>query len=505
MANLKDFITAQKLDKIIETKINNQLDKKRPAAKYAVVKSINNTERYAEVVYVGEPDDNLVKVPFGVVGPSEVGQEVRIEGTPGDRYIAGIRGTSKVEQDAENAGNSATDAGNNANAANDGVSAINDTLSGIDGRPLWDGPDNTGNSSIPWINASDDIGMISTSARWAFIRARKPVKYTSITFAAKIASGTVTSLYFDIYRIAADFSAALIYSSDNKAGPLSGSYQWFTYAFPEIVVNYSEFLAVQMRCAGGGNCQLAGKVDRTIANTVFRPRYIGGVRDSSVTPTPAAFTQSELDSVYFSAIPYIQLGSFDNALSGGKTISDNFNNTLSQWFLRTTESNNLVIEDGRLAYNGSNDGRQMGIMISPLNTSKFNVSALVDPNSRDSYMLAASDVGMNNFLAVTFNENDIKIYTVTGGPGGTWTSRATTGSGSNSSAKRTLTHDGTGVWKVFEGTPVLGTEKLTWDSGGTFTAPDGRRFTGLGIERYFFNNGAKWDDFTAKDVENNYE
>lgn len=502
MTTFDEYVAAQRLDKIIETKVTTQIDKQRPRPRYAVVKEIDPEARKAKVTYIGE--SSVVTIPFGLDGPSEVNQYVRIEGVPGDRYISSVLGTALIETILDQTNTTAENANSAANGANDGVSSINDTLSAFDARPLWDGPDNTGNSSIPWISATDDVGSISTSARWGFIRTRRTTKYTSITFAAKIASGSVTSMYFDIYRISSTFSATLVYSSDNKAGGLSGTYQWFSFSFPEIIAQYGEYIAVQIRGAGGGNLQIAGKVDRVISNNVFRPRYMGGVRDSSSNPAPSTLTQSELDAIYYYAVPYIQLGSYDSAIDSGRTISDNFGGTLNKWYLRSSGTSNLLtIDDGRLAYNGNDDGRQMGIMTSPLTTQKWNVSALCDPNDRDTYMILASDNGLNTFVCLIFNDNTVKLYTVTGGPGGTWTSRGT-GSSSNNSATRIATYDGQYI-KVFENTPTLGQEKISWDATAAgYSMGSSRLFFGLGIERSSWNNGAKWDNFVAKDVENNY-
>ncbi|AKL88196.1 hypothetical protein GMA3_19 [Gordonia phage GMA3] len=96
MSGLADLYTAQQIDRYIDEKIANGLIKQRPAPKYAIVKSIDTEASIAEVSYIGE--DSVVKVPFGVAAPSEIGQEVRIEGVPGDRFIASVRGTTAVEQ-----------------------------------------------------------------------------------------------------------------------------------------------------------------------------------------------------------------------------------------------------------------------------------------------------------------------------------------------------------------------------------------------------------------------
>ncbi|AOE44535.1 minor tail protein [Gordonia phage Jumbo] len=102
MSDLGELVIAEKLDRYTRARVASEVAKLRPAPRYAVVKSINTEESYAEVSYVGE--DSVVKVPFGNIAPTVVGQEVRIEGVTGDRYIAAVRGTSNLEEGIEQAG-----------------------------------------------------------------------------------------------------------------------------------------------------------------------------------------------------------------------------------------------------------------------------------------------------------------------------------------------------------------------------------------------------------------
>ena len=97
--NFGDLITAQEIDRYTTQKISTELVKQRPGPKYAIVKAIDAEAGIADVSYVGE--DSVVKVPFGVAAPTEIGQEVRIEGVPGDRFITSVRGTTAVEKGIE--------------------------------------------------------------------------------------------------------------------------------------------------------------------------------------------------------------------------------------------------------------------------------------------------------------------------------------------------------------------------------------------------------------------
>jgi hypothetical protein len=95
MSSFDHFETAQKLQSIIDKSVRNELQRQRPKPKYAVVQSIDPDTRSCMVQYLGE--DVSVKIPYTDTAPSEIGQEVRIEGTQSDRYISGVRGTSDAE------------------------------------------------------------------------------------------------------------------------------------------------------------------------------------------------------------------------------------------------------------------------------------------------------------------------------------------------------------------------------------------------------------------------
>lgn len=64
------------------------IETERPRIKYGIVQSINYTTRTAMITYVGEVDP--VKVPFGYIAPSAVGDKVRVDGPKNDRYIVDV-------------------------------------------------------------------------------------------------------------------------------------------------------------------------------------------------------------------------------------------------------------------------------------------------------------------------------------------------------------------------------------------------------------------------------
>lgn len=94
MNDINKYSSANKVKKSIEKIALSAIERERPAPKTAQVKEINLIDKYAMVVYLGEPEDNIVRVPFNNNVPSYIGQWVRIGGTASDRKIEEIMGAT---------------------------------------------------------------------------------------------------------------------------------------------------------------------------------------------------------------------------------------------------------------------------------------------------------------------------------------------------------------------------------------------------------------------------
>src|SRR6478609_1420506 len=93
---LGDFMTALQFRDLLQKLIQTEVDSKRPQPKYGTVTAIDRTLRKCSVMY---PDDVVsVKVSMGSVQPSAVGQTVRIDGIPGDRFVADVMGPIYLDQ-----------------------------------------------------------------------------------------------------------------------------------------------------------------------------------------------------------------------------------------------------------------------------------------------------------------------------------------------------------------------------------------------------------------------
>lgn len=95
MATFDDFGTAQKTREAIARVAREEINRQRPAPRYAVVQSIDLEDRSIMGVFVGESE--AVRIPFLDVIPATVGQEVRVTGVGSDRVVDGVRGSSDAE------------------------------------------------------------------------------------------------------------------------------------------------------------------------------------------------------------------------------------------------------------------------------------------------------------------------------------------------------------------------------------------------------------------------
>lgn len=98
MTGFDSHENAARMMRIMRKVASDEITKSRPGASYATVTSIDRANRTCTVVFPGGTagvDD--VKVPF-TVEPADIGQVVRVGGTPNDRYIEAVKGTGSMEQ-----------------------------------------------------------------------------------------------------------------------------------------------------------------------------------------------------------------------------------------------------------------------------------------------------------------------------------------------------------------------------------------------------------------------
>lgn len=97
MASFDDYDTAFRVRNLVKQTAKNEIDKQRPAPRYAIVKTIDKEDRSVGVVFVGDDEDNIVRVPYNSVAPSAIGQAVKIGGPANDRVVEDTRGPDESE------------------------------------------------------------------------------------------------------------------------------------------------------------------------------------------------------------------------------------------------------------------------------------------------------------------------------------------------------------------------------------------------------------------------
>lgn len=98
----RDHSAAKKFRDVVAAIARAEIEKRFPEDRYAQVREIDTDARRVLANYNGEPEDNLVSLPYNSVVPSYVGQWVRVSGPPGDRHIVdtlgGAAGEVRVEE-----------------------------------------------------------------------------------------------------------------------------------------------------------------------------------------------------------------------------------------------------------------------------------------------------------------------------------------------------------------------------------------------------------------------
>jgi hypothetical protein len=91
MTGFERFDTAVKIRDLVRKITEAKVEELRPRLQYATVTAIDIVKRQASVLFPGETTE--AKVTFGSIVPATVGQVVRVEGVPGDRFIADVMGS----------------------------------------------------------------------------------------------------------------------------------------------------------------------------------------------------------------------------------------------------------------------------------------------------------------------------------------------------------------------------------------------------------------------------
>ncbi|AXQ65149.1 minor tail protein [Gordonia phage Schmidt] len=393
-----------------------------------------------------------------------------------------------------------------AQAAQNGVASLNTALALQGGRPLWDGIDNTGDSSMPFVWAREDVPVTAVESRLAFVRIAKAGEKQVLSFIGRRV-GDIGSMYFDVFRVV-DGVAHYAFTSADTAYVLGTKYTHWQVSLPGVAMQYGEIWAVQARITGPGTAYLAGTTTIDADNAIFRPFQLGGVRDPRGTPAPATITQAQLDVMYRPTVFFVQLGGDDTALEAPRTIQDDFSGDLSRWVLSSSGSTLATINSaGQYAYNGTTGGAQAGIYRVALKTDQYNCAAYaIGVNSQPQYLVAGSDGWIDRCVGARITNGAVDLGVLTGGVGSVSNYAVKASGTGGGDGVWTVTRDADNVWRLFKGVSTeLGTERVAWaDTENESPRGEGNRYFGVSCTRSLLASSGRWDNFVAKDVTQNY-
>lgn len=529
--DLSSFKTAQDLDDYVTMRVESLLEKSRPKPRYATVVTINTETKTCNVRFLGESD--IVGVPYTSIVPNEVGQTVRIEGVPGDRYITGIRGTSEQEA-ALRAARDDLDSNISATAANQSTAAtnFNDIKTS---RPLYEGVDPSGEGTfdyqqlqlipqgatgvggagdgahahtiplqVPLIACTNNIGLLG------FIRHNLSSIKQNSSFLA-YSSGSVTEFYYDIYRLSTtDGSMTKLYGSPNVASSLSGVLSWMRGPVDvanQFTTNPRDVSVVQFSMRGSGQVFMAGiTLPAPVPPPGFVPQQVGGIRDTSGTRAPDFISGTVVSSFYSAQTVYCQLGTDISTNMVPRIFYEPFDVTTNfgaNYIVRGTSGDYVTVSDGSFVHAGP-DGFAIAMRQISMTTDRMFIDATISAFSVNTFV--SLHMGNYNASGVYFECRCYKNRVVLGytpGFGGTF--QTISGSGGLPSGEYKLTvryNPADKSYKAYlndrgigEGLEIAG----FIDASNLIPREPAYRFVGVGVQQGYFDNAGGIREFTAGD------
>lgn len=182
-------------------------------------------------------------------------------------------------------------------------------------RPLWESVDGNGEVTLPLATADVTMVVDATHSRGGLIRCVGNDKKATISCIA-YKTGTVSSCYFDIYRLESNGDMTLMHSSADQSSLLEVTSTVMLVEIPEeyrFTVEPETYYMVICRIGGSGSVTLQGKVFPT-TTVASRPLYTGVMRNPVSDPAPATISSGTFDSLYVPETPYFQLGRTEDIL-----------------------------------------------------------------------------------------------------------------------------------------------------------------------------------------------
>lgn len=242
----RDHSAAKKFRDVVAAIARAEIEKRFPEDRYARVEEINDATRRAVVQYNGEPEGNLVSLPYNSVKPSYVGQWVRVGGPPGDRHIVDTLGSAAAEARAE------------------------EVLDQAPLYPKWFQPDMLVLDTAPTMVREDpDRSLLLESGRMGGTVLRAPVSLTVSGIRVFVKTGRSGNLMGALYKMQDDYSADLLEQGGTVSASGDGTYKTFTFG-SHVTLERGDEVLVSVLNLTSGDVSLGGSLHREVVTSDAR-------------------------------------------------------------------------------------------------------------------------------------------------------------------------------------------------------------------------------------------
>ena len=323
----------------------------------------------------------------------------------------------------------------------------------------------------------------SSTAFLGYIRCGSVQEKRLFTFLAQ-SSGTVSTFNLDVYRMASDGGLTLAYSSASFAGAITGVLGWVQHAIPSgtasVAVQPGDIIAIQLRMTGTGSVSLGGITTPLPLNPAgWYPLRESAVRNPS-TPAPSTIAAGTANASHTStAIPYIEAGIDTGLANAPLSLADNFNGSLSQYWLMTG-SNSLEIASNNLGIyqtgTSGSTGVSWGKFQKQVNTDQSKVGFTTTSPNGQRQIVWFHGSGPNDHVGVEITSSYATLYTMSGG---SRTQRSQVAVSTAAASYEIRYASGTKVYSVWRN----GSQITSWtDSGNVTPTGLGNRYGGVALE-----------------------
>ncbi|WP_367582386.1 hypothetical protein [Tsukamurella tyrosinosolvens] len=323
----------------------------------------------------------------------------------------------------------------------------------------------------------------SSTAFLGYIRCGSVQEKRLFTFLAQ-SSGTVSTFNLDVYRMASDGGLTLAYSSASFAGAITGVLGWVQHAIPSgtasVAVQPGDIIAVQLRMTGSGSVSLGGITTPLPLNPAgWYPLRESAVRNPS-TPAPSTIAAGTANASHTStAIPYIEAGIDTGLANAPLSLADNFNGSLSQYWLMTG-SNSLEIASNNLGIyqtgTSGSTGVSWGKFQKQVNTDQSKVGFTTTSPNGQRQIVWFHGSGPNDHVGLEITSSYATLYTMSGG---SRTQRSQVAVSTAAATYEIRYASGTKVYSVWRN----GSQITSWTDSGNITPTGlGNRYGGVALE-----------------------